>query len=237
MILGRCAAGDWRDEVWWTYALGPGETRTDALRCLYEIFVPALFGHCPRIFPRSRWTGCKESIRDVGLPSAVGGLMEDSFEEYMELVRQPGPRGPVLPLDFRNCDDQPDIADAQPPGDHAIVQYREVPDMGLDQAAEPHKRKANSAEENKANRGKASKWLQGKPRFRMIFIALLLNPLMAFMAKELDMASGEHETQQMHGQLPSSGPLPGRLAGRKWPLLEVAKLTLETQCMQGIVDA
>ena len=237
LILERSAGGDWQDRESWVYLAAPGETRVDALRSLYQDLVPALFGHCPRVLMRSRWTGCRESFRDVGLPLAVHGLLEDTFEEYMALVRDPRPPAPVaLPTveDVEQPEEAPGDS-GDPPGPFAIVPVPlEEPEGEPVQAAPQVCLNPVTADENRANRGNARTWLRTRPTYVFIYMALFLNPLMDFMHSELDMSSAEYDTQQMHAQLRGDRPLSEKLAGRKWPLLEVAKLSLESQCLKDI---
>lgn len=237
LVVERCAGGDWRDGEHFYYLAAPGESRTEVLRELFEVFVPFLFGHCPRIFPRSRWTGALQCLRDIGLPLVIHQLLPDAFKEYLAAIRDPQHISALIPAN--NMGSQADELAGAPPGDAgqlALVpldapsfeeQSRALPQPAVDAA---------TADENKANRGAAMAWLRTDPGDFVVYFALLMDPLMSFMGSELDASSGEFETRESFKQMSVGPNLDSLIGGRQWPLLLCAQQVHEKRCMNTLQE-
>ena len=105
-FIERCAPGDGRDHEAFVFVAPQGTTRRQVLKVLFLEFVPALFGSCPRKFPRSRWTGAVDGVRQIGLPSCIHNLFADAFDVYMR-GKDDGPAAPEVPAAPPRLDDQP----------------------------------------------------------------------------------------------------------------------------------
>ena len=220
LALDRCCPGDWRDAKSWPVVAGPGDTRTDILTAMFKIFVPALFGHAPFIFPKHRWTGAEHAFKDIGLPLNIHNLLPEAFEEFMQRLGRQTP-------DER----QEQAANAEV---HTIVAVAE-PLADRDPAAARGQRAMTWQEENRQYRAKALAWLQSRPQSRVLCLALASQPARSLMHKELEMSGATWETRES-AKAAVRQDLGSAIAGRTWPLLEAAATVHEEACMSDIAS-
>lgn len=235
VVLETCAPGDWRDQNEFLYPIKPGESRNDVLRLLFKTFVPALFGHCPKLFPRHRWTGALDTLRDIGLPLNLNGLFVAAFEELLGTLAQKESGSALAqapPANVGNGDG------AQGGARWASVPFVEA-EAGPDPAQAPTGPSGGAtwAEQNRAHRGDARSWLGTKPASKMLIMAATLRPLGRFMLAELEVGGAAFEAQEASKAVtaPRAAGVNAILANRKWPLLLAARQESERTCMQDLV--
>ena len=212
-IVSRCASGDWRKRGVFEYMAVKGETRSQVLKVLYRQFVPALVGHTPRTFPRSRWTGAELALADYGMLSMIHGLLEAAYTEYMrESFAVPG-------------------ADAM---------EEAVAGMDDDAAAAADIGGPRSAEAKRHYRAAAVKWIREPTRQRdLAVMAILLRPMSRYMIQEIASATAlslsESHVRRLEAML-AVGDMQTFLDSCRWPLLEAANGVKDLECMSAIAD-
>lgn len=221
VALGRCASGDWRRRGRFEYLATGQETKQSVLQLLYTHLVPALCGHTPNTFPRSRWTGAEKAIADLGLLACVHGLLFSVYDEFLRanfgtqggVRKQSGTHESHGPLEGTVC------------AEHSA---------GSTTAAGTH------AEANQAHRGVAARWLgAGIADMELVLMATVLQPMMRRMTLEIQMGSSVWMTRQQAALirvLQDSMSIREFMKRSTWPLLAAAQGGLDQQCLEDIVQ-
>lgn len=232
--LVACAPGDWRDPDVFLYVAKQGQSRAEVLQLLYREFVPALFGCCPKVFPRHRWVGALDTLRQIGLPMNLNALFTDAFLDFM------GTHMPEEDIARQEIPIMDEVQVAHQAGDAlqaAAPALLGTSGAGGAEQVDPRSAAVGAtwAEQNRAYRGEARAWLATKPASRLIVMAATLRPLARFMSHELEVGGAAFETAQackVASSRATMGASP--VAGRDWPLLMAASLKSERACMVEI---
>ena len=224
LIVSRLAGGDWRLSGRFQYLALGSETREQVLDLLYTYLVPCLAGHIPEKFPRQRWTGMEESLRDFGVLAAVHNLLRSvAFDYYATnfgLASRPaGAAAAAEDLGHMAVGDvelQPQAVDGQAaadaPSDWAAV--------------------------NKANRRKAMSWLNTTdPACDLVCMSIVARPLVQGMHKEIEMSSAAWATKQLEkttAGMNDDGGVP-LMTSAQWPILVAARGDLERRFFEELM--
>lgn len=220
IVIARLAGGDWRERnVFWFRSDGD-TSREQALDMIETDLMPLLFGHAPTTFPRSRWTGMDNALKDVGLGCCIHGLMQEAFTHFLT-KNYPNSRAAVIAAS----------GGVVPPAASEA-----------DDALEPNTGSAGSdkaqqwAAENRANRAGAATWFSTHPDAMRIALRIVLEPMMKYLRSELELSSGSWQTLQASKvvHLPTNESVREAMSIRDWPVLVAAKGSLDRKFLQDL---
>lgn len=221
LILSRLAGGDWRQGGTFQYLATGSERREDILERLFCHLVPCLAGHIPEMFPRQRWSGTEEALRDLGLMANIHGLLERVLCEFFEsnfgrIARKPAPPDPLDRLD-------PAQGDAEHDKPVHMSSSAETPDW---------------AAINRANRGKALQWVTGgSVACDLVCMSIVASPMVRALRAEIDLSSAASRTKQAAAAA-SAGEGVGidPLSSCRWPILVAARGEIEERFFRELED-
>lgn len=184
-LISRLAGGDWRVQGTFEFYATDDSSRGDVLALLYSKLVPCLAGHEPKTFPRHRWTGVGDALRDLGLLACIHGLLKSVCLDFY----------------FENFSGATGFG-AQPQGVVAgglasDLRMADIGNGGIGFASAGGDADASTwAAANRARRKIAISWLEaGDPARDLMLLATVSPPMVRAMGKDIEASSMAADTK------------------------------------------
>eukprot|EP00971_Amphidinium_carterae_P345144 6485926-Amphidinium_carterae.2 len=238
--------GNWQSNTlvhYWDSNLEDAPSKRFVLDKMQSVAISVLCGTKVHLWPRHRWTGFKESIRDVGLLWACHGLLQGSFKRLLlklgdRLAKPVSEKQNVgsstsyenmLSTESALAEDVDRAA-----GNEmllTVVASKKDSDIAADTAGVDTE---SFAGVNARDRRLAAQWLDSNPWSNLLLVALCLRPLDALMRQHFLLSSAAWEKQQRVAV--NKAILDGKQAKRSYRIAIAASLQCEEAFLGQLLD-
>eukprot|EP00971_Amphidinium_carterae_P220246 4372369-Amphidinium_carterae.2 len=239
--LLTCFNGDWECQelqFYWNLAHGEAPDSARVRQLMVDCARQTLISSKPNVWPRSRWTGFRSSLRDIGLFFCLHNMMPAIYKRFMKLVgHNKGSNTNTSEAEISNAALQPslpgldmqvgalvfDTLGAGLPGDSGA---------GGSVSFDNIHSGTSAAARNSKDRTVASDWIDGSPWALMLLTLVALKPLDALPQQHFWLASLEFEQQEQAKMM--SAALKGEVGSREYRLGIAASGKLEKQFTEAL---
>eukprot|EP00971_Amphidinium_carterae_P146252 2899074-Amphidinium_carterae.5 len=235
--------GDWeqpRLQYYWNPAHGPTPSERAIRQLMIECAKSTLCSAKPNVFPTSRWTGFRASLRDIGMWFACHSLMLDIYNRFLGMMRHSkasaNARGNQLESSMHAEETHPPIL----PMDMSVLEsggiemnWAGVSSVIMGQEESTHEL-PTLAEVNSRDRSVASTWIQSSPWPNLLLMTVVLRPLERLLQSHFQMASAEFEEIERKEMMKAA--LSAAVGKRQYRLAVAASMKLEKQCLAELAN-
>eukprot|EP00971_Amphidinium_carterae_P282985 5617604-Amphidinium_carterae.1 len=241
LLLNTVANGDWRNPnviEHWIDEPGPLPKRQDVV-CQVQTALLGALGDPPHIYVRHRWTGCAQSIGDLGILLACHSLLLPVYKTFVILVSSSTTHGNDQATATATTTATPHNEEWPSEADMGAMVASETVAEAEDQDPAELMEEAGADKsriDNMKLRQAASEWLSSHPLHNMMIMKLIVDPLAQLMKDQLYLSSNEFELQERVKMARSMMAGDMNLSSRDFRLTVAAKGLLTNAFFKSIAD-